>query len=147
MAMRSDFGKRLLDSRRHAGLTQVQLAKAAGMSHGNYAELEKVGVGSSFTPQIAEACGVSAHWLATGDGQMLSKQYEPATEPGRIETKPQAGVSPAALELAVLFDLIPAQDKIRRARAYNAASSAILDILQEPPSNVDATSDQQKQSA
>lgn len=36
----------------------------------------------------------------------------------------------AALELAVLFDMIPVSDKIRRARAFNAASTAVMQSLQ-----------------
>jgi hypothetical protein len=39
-------------------------------------------------------------------------------------------VTPTAMELAFLFDLIPVADRIRRTQAYNAASKAILDTLE-----------------
>jgi transcriptional regulator with XRE-family HTH domain len=61
---RTAFGQRLYDARKNAKLTQVKLAKAAGMSQGNLAELEWEGQGSSYTPMLAAACGVSAEWLA-----------------------------------------------------------------------------------
>lgn len=67
----SEFGLRLRAARKHAKLTQVQLAKAVGMSQGSLSEAELSAAGSSFTPQLATACGVNAHWLATGEGQML----------------------------------------------------------------------------
>lgn len=59
------------EARRHAGLTQKQLAPLAEMSQSNLSELETVAHGSSKTPQLAAACNVNAHWLATGEGQML----------------------------------------------------------------------------
>jgi len=35
-----------------------------------------------------------------------------------------------AIELGALFDMIPTADKIRRAQAFNAASTAIMQALQ-----------------
>ncbi len=68
--MRSEFGNRLYQARKQAGLTQSQLAKAVGMSQGTYAELEKTGQGSSYTPAIAGVCNVSVEWLAYGQGSI-----------------------------------------------------------------------------
>lgn len=76
--MRSDFGNRLLQARKHAKLTQVELAKRVGMSQGTYAELEKNGNGSSYTPAIAEVCGVSTNWLAYNKGEMVAGNVAPA---------------------------------------------------------------------
>jgi hypothetical protein len=42
------------------------------MSQSNLSELETVAQGSAMTPQLAAACNVSAHWLATGDGEMVA---------------------------------------------------------------------------
>lgn len=65
---RSEFGWRLYEARKRAGLTQVELAKRAGFgSQGSIAELEKLGQGSSHTPMLATALGVTPEWLATGD--------------------------------------------------------------------------------
>lgn len=74
--MRSEFGQRLLQARKHAQMTQVQAAKAVGMSQGTYAELEKTGNGSSFTVSLAKAYGVNPEWLATGSGEMLPSNVE-----------------------------------------------------------------------
>lgn len=70
--MRSEFGQRLFLARKHAKLTQAQMAKASGMaSQGTYSELERTGQGSSYTPAFARVTGVSVDWLASGIGQML----------------------------------------------------------------------------
>lgn len=73
---RSEYGARLLSARKAAGLTQVALAKAVGMSQSSYAEAETTGNGSAYTAQIAAACGVSAEWLATGKGARIAGQGE-----------------------------------------------------------------------
>lgn len=39
------------------------------MSQGTLSELETIGQSSGMTPQLAAACGVDAHWLATGEGE------------------------------------------------------------------------------
>ena len=39
-------------------------------------------------------------------------------------------LTPSAVEIAVLFDMIPLSDKIKRAQAFNAASMAIMQVLQ-----------------
>lgn len=80
--MRSEFGKRLLLARKTiTKLTQQQAAKAVGMSQSNYAELEKNGQGSAFTPALAALFGVNVDWLAYGKGEMLpSAAQEEHTE-------------------------------------------------------------------
>lgn len=70
----SDFGDRIKRARKFAKLPQVKLCKMVGMSQGSLSELENTGMSSTFTVQIARACGVDAHWLATGEGEMLPKQ-------------------------------------------------------------------------
>jgi len=71
--MSTDFGKRLKIARKHANLSQVQLAKAIGISQSSVAHLETEGHGSSHVHQIAMTCGVSTQWLSTGDGTMLTE--------------------------------------------------------------------------
>lgn len=68
---RSEYGARLYAARKHAGLTQTALAKAAGMSQSAYAEAETTGLKSTYTAQLAAACGVRPQWLAVGEGRML----------------------------------------------------------------------------
>lgn len=71
---RTPFGERLYAARKHAKLTQPQLAKAAGMAQSTLGELEWIGDGSSKTAQLAAACGVRAEWLATGNGLMVDEE-------------------------------------------------------------------------
>lgn len=86
---RTDFGKRLYESRKLAKLTQAALAKKVGISQGTLAELEKIGQGSAYTPQLAKACGVSPEWLASGEAEaapsakslsLSSIPFQPPTE-------------------------------------------------------------------
>lgn len=69
--MATEFGKRVKAARKHRKLAQHQLARAVGVSQGTVSEMETEFHSSSYTAQIAEVCGVSAHWLATGEGEML----------------------------------------------------------------------------
>ena len=49
----------------------------------------------------------------------------------QTETPTPIGHTPSATELALLFDMIPPTDLLRRAAAYSAASKAIIDVLQQ----------------
>ena len=69
--MSTDFGKRIKTARKHAKLTQVDLAEKINVAQASLSHLENSGFSSSHTVQIATACGVSAHWLATGEGDMV----------------------------------------------------------------------------
>lgn len=70
--MTTDFGKRLKEARKHAGLTQQQLAKRVGISQSTIAELERTGSGSSHVSTMAVTMRVSAIWLEKGVGDMLA---------------------------------------------------------------------------
>ena len=85
--MSTDFGKRIKQARKHAKLTQVTLAERIQVAQASLSHLENSGFASAHTVQIATACGVDAHWLATGEGEML-----PAG--GRVEA-PNVTVLPA----------------------------------------------------
>ncbi|MGI4776921.1 MAG: helix-turn-helix domain-containing protein [Janthinobacterium lividum] len=77
---RSEYGARVVAARKHANLTQVQLAKRLGISQSTLAESETTAQGSSYTPQVAVACGVSPVWLATGKGSMIDVSGWPGTQ-------------------------------------------------------------------
>lgn len=72
--MSTEYGKRLKAAMKHAKLTQTALASRVDMGQGSLSELINKGSGSKFTVQLAAACGVDAHWLATGEGEMLPHQ-------------------------------------------------------------------------
>lgn len=78
---RSEYGSRLVQARKHAGLTQTALAKAVGMSQSAYAGAETTGQGSTYTSQLAAACGVRPEWLATGAGPMVGETETHTTRP------------------------------------------------------------------
>lgn len=76
---------RIKHARRIAGVTQVHLARAAGVGPSAVAQWEAPG-GSSPTvthlAQIAVSCGVSFEWLATGRGPVSTAVGDtPAIEP------------------------------------------------------------------
>lgn len=88
---RTPFGARLFEARKAAKLTQPKLAAMVGMSQGTLAEAEYTAQGSTFTPQLAKACGVSADWLATGQGPRLAmlSAVAPATIAEAIKAEAQ----------------------------------------------------------
>ena len=136
--MRTEFGQRLFDARKEAELTQVALSSHVGMQQATYSALETSGQGSVFTPLLADKLGVSVSWLAYGTGERhaVNKGSAPAHK----------GFSPAALEIADLYDMIPAPDKIRRAQAYASATQAILAVLQPAAATEPTTTRSKKQS-
>lgn len=79
---------------------------------------ETRGISSRGAIKASRLVGCNPDWVLTGEGDMK----------GQKETA-SSGFSSQAIELAHLFDLLP-DDKVTRARAFNAASSAILDALQ-----------------
>jgi phage repressor protein C with HTH and peptisase S24 domain len=68
-----EFKDRLKIARKHARLTQIELAHKVGLDQTSISNLERgKSQGSNFTAQIASACGVSAIWLADGKGEMTA---------------------------------------------------------------------------
>lgn len=55
-------------------MTQMQASKATGIPQSTISTAEREGFGSPDTPVYARAYGVDAHWLATGEGEMLADQ-------------------------------------------------------------------------
>lgn len=85
-----EFKDRLKAARKHAGLNQTELASRSGMTQTSISDLERgKSQSSSFVAQIAQVCGVSPMWLASGEGSMLpQKTAEPA--PGSPSEKDYA---------------------------------------------------------
>ena len=68
-----EYKDRLKAARKHAGLTQGELAKRAGLTQTSVSDLERgKSKATAFTAQIAKVCGVDPIWLAQGRGHMLS---------------------------------------------------------------------------
>lgn len=62
------IGERLKEARKKAQLSQVELAEKAGIKQATVSELERGASRSSgYIVQLANACGVSPEWLASGE--------------------------------------------------------------------------------
>ncbi|MCP2517426.1 helix-turn-helix domain-containing protein [Achromobacter mucicolens] len=71
------FGERLKESRRAANLTQKQVATKVGMAQATLSQLEgDTYPTSTYTPRLAHLYGVSARWLADGDGPRSSSEAD-----------------------------------------------------------------------
>lgn len=64
---RTPFGLRLYEARTKAGLTQVQVREALGISQGALSDLEREGERSAYVPALARLYGVDPYFLATGE--------------------------------------------------------------------------------
>jgi SOS-response transcriptional repressor LexA len=69
--MATEYGSRLKKARNHAGMTQMQASAKTGIPQSTISTAEREGHGSGDTPVYAKTYGVDAHWLATGEGEML----------------------------------------------------------------------------
>ena len=69
---------------------------------------------------VADFLRVKSQWLLdeVGPMEVTSTVIAPST------------LSASAIEMAALYDMIPLTDKIRRAKAFNAATDAIISVLQ-----------------
>jgi len=126
------YGERLklaIESRQDVigrNITRLELAGVAGCSRQNIgmiltnAKNVDQKLSSESHSAVAAFLRVNPDWLLNEVGEMLPPA--PANAPSHL--------SPAAIEMGVLYDLIPADDKIRRAMAFNLATTAIMQVLQ-----------------
>lgn len=77
--MARDVGMRLRHARKLRGLSQYDLAKAAGVKQASISQLE-TGESKSFRGttllSFAQILDVSSNWLATGKGQMMAVETQ-----------------------------------------------------------------------
>jgi len=142
---RTDFGNRLVQSRKRAGLTQAKLGRLVGMTQGTVAANEHIAHGSVKLAQFASVLGVNPLWLATGRGSWNdaigtdptitwqppvtapSAESVPAERAQEAASRAELHSTPLACELAAMFDLLT--DRIDRSVAYNRATQQIMDVL------------------
>lgn len=111
-------------------IERKDVAQAAGTSVQNIGMVLKDAKGrdqklrTEAHERVASFLKVNSRWLLTGEGPM---------EQGSAVSAPTE-LTPAAIELAVLFDMISQSDKLSRAKAFNAASTAIMQVLQDATS-------------
>jgi hypothetical protein len=94
------------------------LAESLGLSVQSVNHWKARGVPAKYYAEVEDLLKKSRGWLV--DGKLTPDDQPRGDQP----------VTPTAMELAFLFDLIPVADRIRRTQAYNAASKAILDTLE-----------------
>lgn len=84
VAVMTTLAQRIKLARSHARLTQKALADKAGVEQPAVSQLETgKSLKSAHLPVIAQACGVNALWLATGQGDMITGSgLESNVEPG-----------------------------------------------------------------
>lgn len=76
--MATSFGSRVKKRREELGMTQPELAKAAGIKQPTVSNIESGrNKGSSYVVQLATALKCSPHWLATGRGPKEPHDNEP----------------------------------------------------------------------
>jgi transcriptional regulator with XRE-family HTH domain len=119
------YGERLAEAMAHRGaqlgreITRIELSRAAGCSRQNIgmiltnAQGEDQKLSTERHAKAAAFLRVDPDWLLDGTGAMEPTNQAPKT------------LSDMAEGLAVLFDMIPKSDLLRRSRAYATAWEAI----------------------
>ena len=135
--MATDYGNRLRTARNEAKMTQQQLSKTTGIPQSTISTAERDGRGSSETPTYAQACGVNALWLATGEGPK-----HPTTLPAIYQQTQQNALIPLAGRAVGAMDLEAAIDTVAAAMMQTdpvdrAAAKAYLIGLCDAPDRLD----------
>ncbi len=106
-------------------ITRLEVSRVADCSRQNIGMIitNAKGVDQKLSSEshaaVAAYLKVSPDWLLNEVGEML--------QPG---PSAPSHLSPSAIEIGVLFDMIPASDAVRRIQAFNAATTAIMQVLQ-----------------
>ncbi len=80
-------------------MTQIEASKASGIPQSTISTSERESHGSAETTVYAKIYGVNAHWLATGEGEMLQ-----STTPG--QAAPTAPSASGAVTLAQALEVV-----------------------------------------
>lgn len=90
------YGERLKAARKFACLTQKELAERSGVTQPTISQLETSEAdGSMFTAQFADACKVSALWLATERGEMTALSNGPRFLTSHDARESASGITPS----------------------------------------------------
>lgn len=106
--MATEYGLRLRAARKHAKMTQIEASKASGIPQSTISTSERESHGSSETPVYAKLYGVDAHWLATGEGEMVPTPT--AREVPSVTALPALGlrgIAGALTEAQAVMDSLP----------------------------------------
>lgn len=123
-----NYSTRIKAARKHAGLTQAELASRAGVTQTSISDLERgKSASSSFTATLAKVCRVSALWLETGEGQMVPDMRNP--DGSQNLDKPWDDLGSSHLNVA------PAQESHRKDKEYPLISWVAAGCWQEACDN------------
>lgn len=82
------YQDRIKLARKHARLTQDELADRVGIKQASISDLERGKSGSStHNAKIADVCGISPYWLETGKGDMLDVNQHAQLHANVAQTK------------------------------------------------------------
>jgi len=112
--------QRIKRGREALKLNQQQFADRLGLARGTVQQWENEGgtaPSRKHQPKVAELLGMT-----------VAELMDPSESAAERSARPE-DLSAAAYELAKLFDMLPI-DRIKRTMAYNAATAAILTVLQ-----------------
>jgi phage repressor protein C with HTH and peptisase S24 domain len=88
---------RLKQARKHAQLTQTELARAVGIDQTSISDLERgKSQSTGYVARIAEVCGVRAIWLEDGTGEMTPSSRSGVAEQPAAYRRGSGGSSGAA---------------------------------------------------
>lgn len=123
-----NYSTRIKAARKHAGLTQAELASRAGVTQASISDLERgKSASSSFTATLAKVCRVSALWLETGEGQMVPDMRNPDGSLNLDEPWDDLGSSH--------LNVAPAQESHRKDKEYPLISWVAAGCWQEACDN------------
>lgn len=120
--------KRIRDGRLKLGLTEQAFADRIGVTRGSVQQWEKEGgtaPSRKHQPAVARELGLSVAELMHGT---LSAALPAVTGGGAGGPSAVQALSNETTQLGLLFDRLP-DDVVLRAKAWNAASSVILELL------------------
>ncbi|TKD40615.1 LexA family transcriptional regulator [Azotobacter chroococcum] len=132
-----NLSQRMKAARKHAGLTQKQLAEAASVEQPLISQLETgKTLKSAHIAQLAKACGVSAIWLASGEGEMLPGDASNESNVGPGQRLPTADNHKEAAASKVL-EMLQRHGKGLSAAVRKQIVDAVADSMaeSEPPAN------------
>lgn len=100
---------------------------------------------------LAKAMGTTAEVLQSGQfiaggglPAIADSTQIPLTDPN-LDSDQEKEPTPLAAKIAQLYDMIPEADQIRRTKAFNAATEAIISVIESTGSSVQTPQDQKKQ--
>lgn len=138
------LGDRVKKARKHAGLTQVQLAKKVKTSQGAISDIENGrNKESSSLFDIAKATGVRADWLINNQGEMLAASATPTIDELRARIKEIQGkndrdlfnlpIDTRRVSIAENSSIVPILSWVAAGSWSNVESVTMLDAIGEAP--------------